>query len=248
MNAMRYSVPFYRVIWLFVIGLVLGGCGGGGDSPATPAAPAVVVDPNLTVPLQTAMANLVNNGFSKPYTLTGWVDNSTTSNPNLPHTPLSGSGTLAIGTPTSFAVTAGPLTGVTVLQSVAVLTGTVASSVYYYFSPVDYTILAISDDTKTYYYTPYTLPAAVKAGNTGSIGSSTTGGALASTTTGVYSVASDRADSLLVSFIETKSKAAGGYEITTTTYRITTLGVVTPVSISTDYYLLSHYKNVVLNF
>lgn len=236
---------FCKTIWLSLVGIMLIGCGGGGDSPT---APAVVVDPNLTVPLQTAMANLVNNGFSKPYTLSGWVDNSTLANPNQPLAPLSGSGALAIGTPTSGTVTSGPLTGTTVLQSVAIFTGAVASSIIYYFSPADYTILAISDATKTYYYTPYTLPATVKAGNTGSIGSSSTTGGFATTTTGVYSVASDRVDSLLVTFIETASQLGNIISIASTTYRITTLGAISPVSISTDYYLLAHYKHVVLTF
>lgn len=246
-KAMWFSDSFCKIIWLALVGIMLTGCGGGGSS-STPAAPPVVIDPNLTVPLQTAMANLVNNGFNKPYTLTGWVDNSTGNNPNLPLTPLSGSGTVMIGTPVSVVFTSGPLTGVTALKSVAVSTGTVASTSTYYFNTSDYTILLVQSESKYFYYTPYTLHSTVKAGNTGAIGDSSTGEFFATTTTtGVYSVDSDKADSLLVTFTETSSNFFSEV-ITSTKYRITTLGKISPVSITSDYYLTGHYKHVVLTF
>lgn len=240
---MWFSDSFCKIIWLSLVGIMLTGCGGSSSTPS------VVVDPNLAVPLQTAMANLINNGFSKSYTLSGWIDQSTSVNPNLPHTPLSGSGTVNVGVPSSVVFTSGSLTGVTALKSVVVITGSAAYTATYYLNTSNYSFLAIASGSNFYYYTPYTFPASVKAGNMGTIGSSTTGGAFGSyTTTGVYSVASDGANSLLVSFIETLKHPVGGYDITSTVYRIDKLGAITPVRIVTDKYFATQYENVVLTF
>lgn len=244
---MCFSDSLCRIIWLSLVGIVLTGCGGGGSGGAPPP-PTVVVDPNLTVPLQTAMANLVNNGLSQSYSLTGWIDNSTST--PLPHTPLSGSGTVTIGTPISWVFSSGPLTGVVILKSVAVFTGAAASTATYYFSTADYTILAINSGGYFSYYSPYTIPATVKAGDTGATGGYHTGSVYSGdTTTGVYSVASDRANSLLVSFIETVTSIGYPKKITSTVYRIDTLGAISPASITIDNYFLGQwYQHVVLTF
>ena len=221
-----------KLVLVMLFSIVVAACGGGGSGgSSTPAPPVVVVDPNLTVPLQSAMANLVNNGLSLPYTVSGW---------NGPaHTPISGSGTLTIGRPTSVKFTSGPLIGVTALKSVAVA-GT--SSATYYYNLADYTLLALTYSTYNFLYTPYTILSTVKAGDTGAIGSSSTGGALASTTTGFYSVASDRADSLLVTFSETETLWPGiSKSVTSTTYRISTTGAITLVSVTVDYYSSGAY-------
>lgn len=202
---------------------LLAACGGGGSSgtptqPVTPQ-PVVVIDPNLTVPLQTAMANLVNNGFSLPYI---WS-----------YAGQTGSGTLTMGTPTSVTFTSGVLSGTVALKSV-VINGT--SSAITYFNPADYTILAKQVGTRSYLCTPYSMPSTVKAGDTGTLGSCTTGGLFADTTSGVYSVASDRADSLLASYIETEKISLGTTTITSTKYRISTAGSITIISITSEYH------------
>lgn len=223
---------------------MLYGCGGGGGS--SPAAPVVVVDPNLTVPFQTAVANLVNNGINKTYTLSGYIDNSTTINP-IPPTPISGSGTLTIGSPTGVTISSGPLIGVAALKVVAVLDGATTSTSTTYYSASNYTIL-VTADTNTLYYSPYTYPSTVKAGDTGTLGSATTGGIFATTVTSVYSVASDSANSLLVTVTDTEQSGGGGTVIAKTVYRITTSGNIALLSITVSNYFMSSIAYAVHNF
>ncbi len=212
-----------------IFALVLAACGGGGGGASS--TPVVVADPNMTVPIQTAVANLVNNGFSKNFTATGWVNNSTLANP-IPNTPIAGSGTLTVGPPTAVTFTSGPLTGTAALQSVAIITGTAPSTATTYYNPSNYTILATYDGTNTIYYSPYNYPSTVKAGDTGPLGSGTTGGFLPTTTTSQYSVASDTASSLLVTLMSTENIDSGvaGTVQSQTVYRITTSGAISLVS------------------
>ena len=126
--------------------------------------------PLLTVSVQAALANLINSGFSKPYSLTGWIDNSTIANP-VPNTPITGSGTLTVGPPTRVTATSGPLAGTQALQSVAVMTGTATGTTTTYYDINNYTIVATFDGSDTIYYSPYSYPRTVRAGSTGSLGS-----------------------------------------------------------------------------
>ena len=140
----------------------------------------------------------------------------------------------------------GTLQGVSLLKSVGVVTGSVTGTATYYFDPANYTIVVKNDGSNWFYYTPYTYPATVKAGSTGSIGSSTLNGLPA--TTGVYTVTSDSANSLLVSIIETTTYSFTS-NVTTTVFRIDTVGAINLVSLTTDYYQLgTYYQTVKLTF
>jgi hypothetical protein len=244
--------------------LALVGCGGSGGGNSTPGAttPVVVVDPNLTVPLQTGMANLVNNGFSKTFSISGWIDNSTTSNP-VPRTNISGSGNWAIGTPVSgtFNSSAPPsLIGTSALFSTEMVTGntieagvstpfTISST--YGFNTSNYTLVVtqktnIIGDTYILFYSSYTFPATVKAGAVGMLGSGKENTSiLPITSTSTYQVTSDRSDSLLVTFTEVES----GGSTTQKIYRVNTLGTITPISITISRsYQGSVYKSLTYTF
>jgi hypothetical protein len=203
--------------------VLLGGCGGGGGGSSTQTIPPpAVVDPNLAVPFQTAMANLINNGVNKSYTLSGAV---------------TGSGTWTIGPATAGTITSGPLNGTSVLQSTLVATGTVSTTGIYLYSPSNYTLLNESFTSRNIYFSAYTNPATVKAGNTGTLGSGSDNTVFpASTITSVYSVASNTANSLLVTIRDTF--VIGGLVLAPspdtivkeTVYNIDTSGNITLVS------------------
>lgn len=195
----------------------------GGDTPPPPV--------TVTVPVQTAMANLINNGYSKTYTLTGWVDHSTIANP-VPHTPITGSGTLTVGSPTIVNFVSGPLAGTHALQSVAVMTGTATGTTTTYYNTNNYTIVATFDGTNTTYYSPYSYPATVHAGSTGLLGSGSGGpGVIGGGVTTTYVVASDSTTTLLVTVMQ---NFAGSTQ-TQTVYRIDTSGGISLVSANVQY-------------
>ena len=219
------------------------GCGGG-DSPSpapTPTAQAPL-DPNLTVPVQTAFANIVNTGFNQAFTISGSVDNSTPANP-APPTPITGNGQfiLGIGEPAA-------LCGFQVSRAVQLVTGTsiangvstpfaTTSSVYY---RGDNTVVATSSLQQTFLFLPVSFPATVRAGDAGPLGAGTEVDSncnpppvFAATSTGGYSVASDRADSLLVTFVREQRNPLRSTDQSTTVYRIDTRGNVSLVSITT---------------
>jgi hypothetical protein len=216
--------------------VLIGGCGGGGGS-STPSIPPVVVDPNLSVPFQTAMANLINNGVNKSYTLSGAV---------------TGSGTWAIGPATAVTITSGSLNGTSVLQSTLVATGTDSTTGTYLYSPSNYTLLKESFTSRNIYFSAYTNPATVKAGNTGTLGSGSDNTVFpASTITSVYSVASNAANSLLVTITDTW--AVGGLVLAPspdtivkkTVYNIDTSGNITLVSETETSYSLGSVVSTV---
>lgn len=232
-----------------LVGCVGGGGGGGESPPLTPA--AVVVDPNLSVPLQAAIANLVNNGFNKPFTVSGWIDNSTSTNP-LPRTPISGSGTYTIGMPT-----AATANGTAVLKVTQVMTGAttangqtqpLSSTAQLYFNPGNYTLFATVIGSDTELIAPYAYPASVKAGSAGALASGTTGKILPTTSTQTYTVASDSANSLLVTIIRDSYGAFTGHDgQTQTVYRVDTSGKIDIVSMSAQKLNLNQLYQV-LNF
>lgn len=246
-SVVRLSLP----VALVSVAL-LAACGGGGSGST---AAAVVVDPNLTVPVQAAIASLVTQGVSKSFTLSGWIDHSTLANP-VPHTPITGSGTLTIGPASTVVANSGPLSGTSAFQSVQVLSGTATSggqsspisgTATAYYSTSNYTVLATWDGTNFSYYSPYTYPTSVKAGDTGTFGNATTGGFFPVTTSTVYSVASDTATTLLVTIASTMQDS--GVTTTRTVYRISTSGVIQLVSESVDKaFAGSAYQSVTYTF
>lgn len=246
-------------VMLGLVGLVLlAGCGGGGgDSPAsTPAAQAPApADPNLTVPVQTAFANFVNNGVDAPFTISGSKDNSTPANP-IPLTPLSGNGRLTIGPGDSGTFTGGPFDGTAIHRTTQVLTGTItgngqstpiSSTGQVYYRSDNYTAL-VSDFPGAYtVYDASTHPQTVKAGDTGPIRNGRRYANFADSlqperpffhpdvVTAAYAVSSDTATTLLIRIIETVRNVLfpGSDEQTQTVYRIDTSGNVSLVSITT---------------
>jgi hypothetical protein len=215
-----------------IFALVLSACGGSGGGGGGSSTPAVVIDPNLTVPIKTAVANLVNNGINQNFTVTGWVNNSTLANP-VPNTPITGSGTLTIGPPIS-----ATFNGASVLESTEVIIGSasangqsipVAATSNIFYNPSNYTKVGSVTNGVTTFISPYTYPTSVKAGSTGTLGSGTSS---LSTILTSYTVASDTASSLLVTLVSTKNTGVG-YTATVqdqTVYRITTSGAISLVS------------------
>ena len=241
------------------LALTVGGCGGSGnsDSPSPTPTTQVPIDPNLEVPVQAAFAHIVNNGFNQSFTISGWIDQSTGVNP-IPPTPITGSGHLTLGTAVgatvcSFAALAATevVTGTTIANGVSTpfaTTGTI-----YYRS--DNTTLATYSAGELFLYSPYAYPATVRAGNTGSTGNGTkvvdpncTQTRL--TSTGAYTVASDGATSLLVTFItDKKNPFTSAEDKTSTVYRIDTKGNVSLVSITAlTSFLGSVYQTLIFTF
>lgn len=232
-------------LFVFIIALTFYGCSSKGDSPpmttsTTTPPPSPPIDPNMTVPVKTAFANIVQHGFNQSFTISGSVDNSTPSNPGPP-TPVTGSGRFVLGsaiqdTLCTFQVFAAPqtITGTTIANGASTPFST-TGTVYY---RADNTIVATSSAGELFLFTPQALPATVKAGDTGPTGTGTqfesncTQSSFGDTITGSYLVASDSANSLLVTFVSVRNTVATGTEQTSTMYRITTAGDVTLVSIT----------------
>jgi hypothetical protein len=251
------------VFFALLIVLMLHGCSGDGGSASTPQptqAPPTQsppIDPNLTVPVQTALANVVQHGFNQPFTISGSVDNSTPSNP-APPTPITGNGQFVLGPGNPSTLCTFP-----VLTAVQTITGTtIANGTSTPFSSTgtvhyrtDNTIVATSPPGELFLYNPYAYPEMIKAGETGQIGTGTqfntncTTMFFASTITGSYFATTDRADSLLVTFVSVRNDLGGGSTQTSTGYRINTRGDVSLVSITAvESFLGSAFKTLTFSF
>ncbi|TKB68321.1 MAG: hypothetical protein E8D47_02345 [Nitrospira sp.] len=245
---------------MLLTSVVLHGCGGGGDSPSPTPTPAsqAPIDPNLTVPVQTAFANIVNKGLNQSFTISGSVDNSTPANP-APPTPIGGNGQF-----TSGAATPATLCGFSVSQAAQVVTGTtIANGVSTPFATTsttfyrsDNTIVGTQSAGEFFLFTPVTFPATVRAGGTGVTGTGTEVNAncdqvsFGSNITGAYSVASDTANSLLVTFVENEKNPFSSSETkSSTVYRIDTSGNVSLVSVTaTKSFLASVFQTLIFTF
>lgn len=220
--------------------LTLYSCSGGSESASTPQSTQPPPDPNLTVPLRTAIANIVQDGFNQTFTISGSVDNSTPSNPVLP-TPITGNGRLVQGP-----ATPATLCTFTVASATQVITGTTVangastplSSIGAIYYRNDNAVVATRADGELFLFTPYTYPETIKAGETGQIGAGTqvnldcTQTLFASTITGTYVATADSANSLLVTFVSVRTNFSGSSDQTSTVYRINTVGEVSLVSIT----------------
>lgn len=237
------------------------GCSGNGNdaasAPQPTPAPQPVIDPNLSVPVRTAFANVVQNGFNQSFTISGSVDNSTPSNP-APPTRVTGNGRFVLGAGVPVTLCTFP-----VLQATQTTTGTTiangistpfaSTGTIYYRS--DNTIVATDSEDGFFLFTPVAYPETVKAGDTGPVGDGTqfnrdcTQTFFATKITGSYFVESDSATSLLVTFIAIQKDAGGGETQTTTIYRITTSGEITLKSITAARtFLASTYKTIIFTF
>lgn len=238
--------------------LTVGGCGGSGDSPSPTPTAQVPIDPNLTVPVPAAFANIASNGLNQSFTISGWIDQSTGANP-IPPTPITGSGHLILGaaggaTLCNFAVRVATeaITGTTIANGISTPFATTGK--IYYRS--DNTTVATDAAGELFLYLPYAYPATVRAGDVGSTGNGTqvnadcTQRSFAANITGAYTVASDSAASLLVTFIaDEKNPFTSGEDKTSTVYRIDTKGNVSLVSITAlKSFLGSVYQTLIFTF
>lgn len=241
-------------------GVLWRGWGGGNSAATGPTQP--IIDPNLTVPFQNALANIVNRGLGAPFVLTGTKDVSTAANPQ-PLVQITGSGTFQLGASTSVTFTAGPLQGQSAFKSLSVFSGNViangkstplASSETIYFRPSNYTYLAETRGQDFFVYDSYVVPSTVKAGDTGTFGQALNGpqnGILLSKIAQSYSVNQDASNSLLVTIFRDYYGALSSTpnEKQQSVYRIDTAGNVRPVSIKTQsLFLGSVYQSLTYTF
>lgn len=245
------KLVFFVTVAANLIGCGGGGGGGSGDTtvttvPTTPTTtvPVVLVDPNMTVPLQKTLGNIVNNGLISLFEVTGWIDNSTAANPQQA-TPMTGTGTYTQG-----AANGTTFKGVGALMATRVVTTTIngkitSASDNIYYNSADYTTLAIESVSKTITTAPYSIPATVKVGNTGTLAVIQTANPPYKES---YAVATGEANSLLVTIIADHGSDIGGVQ-TQTVYRVTTTGAISLVSITrTDTFLGYTYKSQTYTF
>lgn len=178
--------------------MVLGACGGGGGDSGGNSNPTPAV---VSVPLQTAVANVVNNGITVNFAITGTVGG----------TAVTGSGTLV-----DAAAVGAMLNGATVLKTTETLSGTVmANNVSAPFSSTrtifrnPATFAEVEEDLggPVVVFPNYVFPATVKAGDSATLVTGTSFASSAQTTkTGTvvrsFSVAADTSTTLLVDFME----------------------------------------------
>lgn len=225
-----------RILALFAVSSLLAACGGGGsDAPATPTAPAAP----LSIPLTTAIANMVNLSRSGALTVVG---SASTSGQTV---NLTGSGTY------SEATTAGSFEGAPALRKTlavnATLVGTAAgqtasaplnSSSDTYFDS-NYKPLGATATGSYCTTTSYTAPPATgQAGTQGDWYRQDCYASSAKTTKLVtvavkFEVNADSATSLLLKVTTLASTSNGTTVPATATYRVTSTGTVTPLSNST---------------
>ena len=157
---------------------ILASCGGGDGGGGPNVQPPTPIDPNLTVPFQTAMATIVNKDFGGTFTLTGTKDISTISNPQ-PLVSITGSGTYQLSAATLGTFSSGILVGQSALRASSAFTGSAVANGQtsslglvetIYFRPINYTYLAETQGTSLFVYDSYTVPSTVKAGDSGVFG------------------------------------------------------------------------------
>jgi len=188
-----------HALMAMVFTILLAGCGGGGgDSGSSSSAPVQ----SVSVPLQTAVANEVNNGITVNFSISGTVG----------ATAVTGSGTLM-----DDKAVAAMLNGVSVLKTTETLSGTViangaaspfSASRTIFRNPATFAEVLEDLGGPVVVFPEYTYPASVKAGDAATLVTATAFSSSAQTIkTGTvalsYSVAADTATSLLVTFIET---------------------------------------------
>jgi hypothetical protein len=244
-----------KIVAAVLSAVVLVACGGGGGGGSS--TPTVAIDPNLTVPLQAAAANLTKTGFSKPFTVTGWDDQSAPAVP-VPVVNFTGNGTFTLGAPT----VATTVKGVAALRSTQVISGSIAangkstaisSTADIYVDATNYSRLATSVGGQVTYFSSMAYPVTVKTGSAGSLGDGTEGNSSRISTRTAYVVSSDGPSSLLVTVLETLQSsvdAFGGFlHKTQTVYRVDTSGGMSIISITAEStYLGSVYKSATYSF
>jgi hypothetical protein len=236
---------------------VLAGCGGGGGGSTSNVAsnpPVVTPTPPVTVPFQTAMANRINNGVNKSFTISGWYQYTSVI--------LTGSGTLVENPAIVTTIPAlpggiglGSLTGTVALEVTGSLTETIfcngatfssTNVVTAFYNTSDYTGLetvvgpltapTLASVNQNLYGVPGDVPypSTVAAGDAGTFGTAqdSQGNQYAT----YYSVASDSANSLLVTVTTVEFMTNNISVKTQELIRVDTLGNSSFVSITVDTY------------
>ncbi|WP_011296120.1 hypothetical protein [Cupriavidus necator] len=180
--------------------MLVGACGGNDNTGGS--ATTTISPQDVSVPLQTAVANEANSGMSINFAISGTVDN----------VPVSGSGTL-----TDTPAVATTLKGVPVLETTETVTDTIvqngtsaqASETMKIFRDPN-TFAEVSEDRggPVVDFPPYTIPASVKPGDggvlvIGKLSSDDSRTTQIGTVQIAFSVAANTSDSVLVTFSET---------------------------------------------
>ncbi len=211
-----------------VFALCFAGCGGGGGGDSSGSSGATQT---LSVPLLTAVANLVNNGIVVKFSISGSSGNAA----------VTGSGTL-----TDAPAVSATLNGAAVLKTTETVTGTVtvngnsaplSTSRIIYRNSSSFAEVVDDEGNPFIVFGSYSYPEFVKAGDaatlaTGTIFSDNTQSTKTGTVILSYAVATDAANSLLVTFIDSdfdnsNNKTAEGQ----TTFRVDTSGNISFVSL-----------------
>ncbi len=205
--------------------MLLGACGGGGgDSNTGSATPQP-----LSVPLQTAVGNLVNNGITVNFNVTGSVGS----------TPVTGSGTLS-----DSKASAAVLNGASVLKTTETLSGTLTAATSASFNstrtifrdPATFNEVFEDDGDFVVAFPSFTAPTTVQAGDggklvTGTAFSDSTETTKIGTVTRSFNVAADTATTLLVTFTDSEFDNSNVKQSDNlTTFRIDTAGNIRFVS------------------
>lgn len=191
-----------KILGAMALTMLLGACGGGGgDGGSSGNSNSTSAPQDVSVPLQTAVANEVNNGITVNFSITGTVGG----------TAVTGSGSL-----NDAKAVAGMFNGAAVLTTTETLSGTVmANGVSQQFStmrtifrnPATFAEVAENIGGPVVIFPAYVFPSTVKAGDSGTLVTGTVFSDSSMTTkTGsvvrAFSVAADTSTTLLVTFTE----------------------------------------------
>jgi hypothetical protein len=218
-----------NLIILTLLSTVITACGGGGGGPgggvqSAPAPTGAAQTP--VVSLFDAFAFRATHAENRAFVVSGMRDNSTAT-VQVPAVAISGNGTLVSDA-------AGPalLNGTPALKTTRNITGTMVAGTI--VSPV---------------FASDPLPAAVRVGSTGSLGSGSAGGFTPTVSTLSYSVARDTSTSVLLTVLEAVSVAGVHVTDIRTVYRVRLNGSAELVSITTEHFNLGRlFETIVFTF
>jgi len=190
-----------KILVAMALTMLLGACGGGGDGGGGGSSSSSSTMQNVSVPLQTAVANVVNNGITVNFSISGTVGG----------TAVTGTGSLV-----DAKAVAGMFNGAAVLQTAETVSGTVmANGVSSQFSsmrtifrnPATFAEVAEDLGGPVVIFPAYVYPSTVQAGDSGTLVTGTSfSNASQTTKTGTvvrsFSVAADTSTTLLVTFTE----------------------------------------------
>lgn len=227
---------------VFLIAM-LAGCGGGGGGGA--AAPATPVVSTLSFPLLSAYTSLNASGMSRSFTATvtiptgiGSATVACSANGSATITPATTSATFE-GKPALSSTTT--LTVTTVASAVCSSASTTQTATNFFDSNYVDLGYSVAGGEYAVFLTPLSIPATAKVGDTAVAGTETLYTDSTKTTSSGTSVKSfvveaDTASTAIVNLIEKSMDATGNVTDTSQNrYRITAVGLLTPLSIDVQY-------------